>query len=669
MTLVVLFELAASFSTWPMTWEQSAVTVTTSDLTNFRWDFNDPNYQKLFTNTFTRAGNNITFYVRAFSSLTSQERPPGSAYPYGVNSMRCGQISGQFRCLPLSNIFDYEWTPKSDSNLGAGIVWESNGEPNYIGNDQFEDWEMEFEFACNSGSTAVDPSWIVDWTVTDPRLVLRWENAQSCPSPTTVQAVPTPAFSPKCNFEARSPSQANWGLRTDLRDLNNGRFGNSKSFNSLSAHTGLWVLFSPCERFLRCPWGVEGDACGVNAPASVAVCAFDGSVSDPALVNCTAFGTVDDTTTAHLTVPGDVEQGFNYVLNDTNSARATQVFFWCDRTVPNGHLLIDAAALSSDELVLTLDTRSKEVCARSLSNPVPMDGCVISRQEGNYRLDLNLSWLSSAANPWVWPVTVNGLPFSLRFSPCDGQQCPVQADCAGDDGATVWLCEAADAPLCTAYGLQSQGLTASIPADYIYSGAVVQYSGHNHRRAVISCSCDPAIPDGSLAFSDASLIDDVRYASVLASAACPKVPDPTPSPPPRVIPAKPDSRPTSSLVTSPMRRALFDNEKGSVPIRETQEAGTGGQHATIYTEWISWDMPRQDRANAWQCGLTTVLSDIADLPPITISPATPSPSGFPKTSVLRSAWSTEAHSEQQCQSTLPATRASRLRPCRVVIQS
>jgi hypothetical protein len=143
MFVLLLLRHCPSSSTWPLSHEQNAVTVTTPS-GNYRWDFSQGVPPDIVYAHFIPALN-FTIYARPFKPLSATDVPFWiDISTYGMNVARCGQISGRQQCLGIATIYGFEWTPKNDNDLNEGILWASNGEPNDMGDDVFESWEFEF---------------------------------------------------------------------------------------------------------------------------------------------------------------------------------------------------------------------------------------------------------------------------------------------------------------------------------------------------------------------------------------------------------------------------------------------------------------------------------------------------------------------------------------------
>jgi hypothetical protein len=113
-------------------------------------------------------------------------------------------------------------------------------------------------------------------------------------------------------------------------------------------------------------------------------------------------------------------------------------------------------------------------------------------------VELNLAEYNRAGEGWQANVAVKG-DFAgegvLYYQPCGGMGCPAEAQCEGDDGATVWLCQGIE---CIGYGLFEYNVSAhGVEAAEPY--VEVSYRGDRHREAVVDYRYDETVTaDGAL---------------------------------------------------------------------------------------------------------------------------------------------------------------------------
>jgi hypothetical protein len=232
--------LASSYTGFPMTYEQYAVTVNTS-----RWDFSQT---EAAHTVYTNALGNTSFYIRVFEPLLRPDVP--SWYNFSAfqsNVLRC--VEADRFCGSISTPYDYQWNIDED-DLDRGIWFQANGAPSRVGGGEYENWEMEIEFVCSPGGSTL-PSWLFDTTQADPKVVIRFQNDWGCPSPAPLP--PPIKAPPTCLPVFRSPDQSNFGIAADLNDLNNGRFGYGQVL--FDADYIKYVLYRPCGYIAACPWG------------------------------------------------------------------------------------------------------------------------------------------------------------------------------------------------------------------------------------------------------------------------------------------------------------------------------------------------------------------------------------------------------------------------------
>jgi hypothetical protein len=584
-----------------MSYEQFAVTVTT-DQRNYRWDFSGTDLRRrVYSHTFPEPFD-LTFHAKAFEPLRESDLEEWQTVTtYAMTVTRCGLIRGSERCLDLANVYDFQWTPKDDDNLTMGILWSSDGEPNSVAFDEWEDWETEFDFECDPGNSSLLPSFIWDPTLSEPKLILKWTNHISCPTGTSTKATPTPGpWSPSCQAQFRSNDEPWFGIFADLKELNNGRFGHGQTV-TLNGEP-RFLLYSACDRMVACPWGA---VCDTPDLTSVWMCSFGSSGDDATLTNCSAYGVVPENPKFTLSLAQSLVDGFYYDL-DTQNGKSTRVYYRCSELYPYGHIryLAWATSATPDWKNLTLTVETQEACARNVPTPLPLKGqCEVDLIQGNYELDLDLSKYSETATNQTVTRTDQNRTYQLLYRPCDGIPCPRGYDCGGDEDATVWLCEqftTAHEPFCTGYGLHKYNLSITVRGGYIFAGIDVRYQGDNHRDAHVGFACNSALPLDVLSISNWVSVDDNHlYFETGSRRACPVGTGPTPSPYARLIPTKPSIVKTPTPIASPNPHHVLLNDTHLVivdlqaiqepyPLRVTQDISFGRYMNTIYTEWNSW---------------------------------------------------------------------------------
>jgi hypothetical protein len=592
-----------------MTYEQYAVTVNTS-----RWDFSQTEAAHgVFSVTF--AG--FSWYVRIFEPLVNTDLPEWyNITSFHANAFRCNQ-TGQW-CRSISTPYDYEWST-DEYNLGAGIWFQANGDPNKI-SDEYEDWALEIEFACSPGGST-EPDWMVDRTQADPRIVMFFKNDWGCPSPAPLPpAIKSP---PTCLPVFRQPNQTDFGIGADLNELNNGRFG----YGQLTVHEAdiKYVLYRPCGYIAACPWGAT--ACSTTDLTSAWVCNLDYSTGDPVLTTCTAYGAIGDSPNFSLVDRNDLFQGFTYTL-DPQAGRGATITLGCHESYPRGHIMIDVVKtrLTPDGNRLNLTGSAREFCPRLIPTPVPnASQCQLSVAQGTYFLSLDLS-AQPVSNSSVTRSRPFLTPYDLLYAPCAPVQCPADYDCGGAEDARVFLCEKWDAShrFCTAYGLDALGSYMKVRDGYIPKGVDVSYRAHNDREADAFWECDSTLPPGTYAVQPTVSLDDSALTFVVKSRdVCIIGSGATPTPPGHVFPPKPrpPTTPTPTPLASPRAVYGYWNATHYValnwieaqepwPWHQFQDLYIRGAYGETYTVWNAWDRVgcpngwpchANETANLWQC--------------------------------------------------------------------
>jgi hypothetical protein len=270
-----------------MSYEQYGVSLTTSSGT-FRWDFSATDLRTRDYHA-TLPFSDISIHAKAFQPLAEADIPYWAGITtYAMNVARIYNIRGIDRCMSLANIYDFEWTPKDDNNLSLGILWTSDGEPNVMGDDTYEDWVFEFEFECIPDVDNPLPTFYGDPTESNPKIIAKWSGRLGCPATVSTPVTPTPGpYAPSCNTTFRKADQPDFGIHLSFRNLNNGRFGHGQTL--FLPGGPYFFLLSPCERMVACPWGA---VCNTKELTSAWLCSFNNNVQNEALTNCTAYGVV-----------------------------------------------------------------------------------------------------------------------------------------------------------------------------------------------------------------------------------------------------------------------------------------------------------------------------------------------------------------------------------------
>jgi hypothetical protein len=595
--LFVLIARSRAYTSFPQTYEQLAVTINGS-----RWDFS---YLPVATKSYT--------------AMSLQDQPLLDFLTFHSNVIRCR--NADHWCRLISTPCDYEWTV-DDLNFQLGLWWTSNGEPNRISADEYEDWEATVEFSCSPTGTSEDPIFRFDTTQRNQKLVLTFADSWGCPVNAATPATPKPGpYRPICRPVVRSSTQADFGISANLNDLNHGRFGYGSLFFANNAIK--YVLYQPCERIVPCPWGAT---CSTSDPTSAWVCDIDLSQTDPVLTTCTAYGTVPSSPTFSLNDPNNLFQGFSYNFS-VQDGRSAQVRLYCDESYPTGHIEIDIGRtrLSSDGQTLNLYAIAQEFCPRIIPTPVPnATSCQLDVTQGNYRLRLDLTTydLVNASVQRTRPFLTS---YDLLYKPCGHIVCPAGCDCGGAEDSHIWLCEKWNASVrfCTAYGLSEYNVSLNVRHGYIMRGAEAIYHAHNSRQSVVYWECDNTIvPSMFIVQPTLALSGDTIAFIVKSSEACARGSGPTPTPPGHVFPPKPTPglTPTPTPIASPIAVHYLSNDTHYIridlesaqdvsPWHGVQPFYKQGQFGEIYTVWNSWDrVPcpggwpcSSDYANLWEC--------------------------------------------------------------------
>jgi hypothetical protein len=113
--LSVLFSSVLSYTSFPQSYEQFAVTINTS-----RWDFTNTLLAK---SVYKFVSGNLTFYIKAFDFLQESEVPAWhNLTTFQSNIIRCREADHW--CRSISTIYDYEWQT-DDTDLSRGLYWIS----------------------------------------------------------------------------------------------------------------------------------------------------------------------------------------------------------------------------------------------------------------------------------------------------------------------------------------------------------------------------------------------------------------------------------------------------------------------------------------------------------------------------------------------------------------
>ena len=608
-----------------MTFEKCAVTIS-----DWRWDFSNSEIRnKVYTKTHPKF-DDLVFFLKLCDQILESEIPQYTdTTRLGANALRCN--ASTHTCWEMSSIYDFEWTPKLEHNLSWGLIWESNGEPNYMGGDEWEDWEVEFEFLCDPTNESIEPEWIFDITKHDPRIVLKWHNKMSCGQKALYPATPTPGpWNPDTDLMFRDPQDRQRAIKIDMKDVSNGRYGVFAPIDFGSEKR--WLFFHPSDRIMACP-GTECDA----DYSSAWVCKDNGDVEDPEVTSCVSYGTIDQDTKYDLLNDHDIYDGFYYSFDtkSTTNQKFFQLNVKCDNVYPAGHLLVQKTEFQGDMSHLTVWAEAKDACPRTVPTPSPATGCHVKYTDGGYTLDLDLSkYGRTHENPYNISVRrrgeiISNLSYWLLYTPCDHMLCPDGYDCGGDEDAYVWLCEQGQ-PMpgkqffCSGYGLAENNMSFELSQSYIFAGVDVTMTGDNKLSSIAHWKCDNTLGETEVKFEDYVLVrgNSIMF-DVAAKAACATGSGPTPTPPARVFPRKPvlGTTPTPWPMPSPNPIGLVHNATHYIivnleqlqerqPLDIDQEITIRGKNTTTHTVWSSWkqvDCPQGwncgsfQKANLWQC--------------------------------------------------------------------
>ena len=343
----------------PMSWEQCAVTIG-----EYRWDLAKAG---LLNKIFTYSIDGIDFYVKVCEEIKEHEAPDYTNITMiGANALKCNKTAR--RCIPFASIWDFQWTLKSAGNPELGVVWESDGIPYRISSVEWEDWEMEFEFACNRESTSFDPEYIYDSTKGDPRLVIKFSNRFGCGEKTSPTPSPTPEFNPDTDVLFREPTMPTYAVAMDMKDVDGGRFGiHSPVIYDLENNDIRFLILNPTRRMYDCPFGARCDDLDGNG-TSAWVCTFEHQGDDVVLDDCESYGYLPDGKIKYdLDMDGDITQGFHYRLEPALSGKVLELHVDCDNLYPEGHMMVDplkTQVQGKDNFILKVVAEAKEACIR-----------------------------------------------------------------------------------------------------------------------------------------------------------------------------------------------------------------------------------------------------------------------------------------------------------------
>ena len=605
---VELLALALCGSTKPMTWEQCAVTID-----NLRWNVAITEV----SHTLYEHKSDIDgwhFYVRMCEPLKESDLPDYyNITLVGANAVRCNDTAKI--CYPFASIYDFEWTPKNPSDLSQGVIWESDGIPNMVGIDKWEDWEMEFEFDCDHMTESFDPQYIYDFTKEDKRLVIKFENVFSCGQITKETPTPTPAFEPDTDVFFREPGSQGYGIMMDMKDVDGGRFGlTSVVWYDAKADPPdvRFLIVNPTRRMYDCPWGAKCDPIGENG-TSAWLCTFKKDSHD--LDYCENYGYALEDWTPDLLVDADITKGWYFRMGDTGGENPRHVQFnvLCDNVYPEGHLLIDPMQtkfMGKDNSYLIVVGESKDACIKPVPTTAPLPGCNIKETLEGYTLDLDLMDYNKEWKREVTVKTSSGEqtdPMDLIYKPCHGMVCPDGYDCDGAEDALVWLCEKKKAalghvPFCTGYGLHDENLRLSITGNYIFAGVDATMRGENKRMSIAHWQCNNSVASGQVYIeSPVTLSGKTLRFDVHAPTACATGSGPTPTPVPPPAPPKPlkgpTPTPTPEISPNPIDFLYNETHYIYVNLEHAQEPVmsrnvrlmVNGQSTIAYVEWSSWE--------------------------------------------------------------------------------
>lgn len=611
-----------------------------------KWDFADLQLEtKPFT--YTQNSKNSTYYVRFAKELTQSDLPSYADYEKikarkGTNAVRCNSYTKT--CDILSTVYEYDWSTITDTDPFKGVLYFADGKPFLNSEAVYEEWEVHYEFRCDSSSTSIKPEMFVDTPFASmPRLYLLFKNKQSCGQTWTIEptATPTP-FNPDCTVYYREDGNKNRAIYFNLSEWNGGALGIPIDVKTTS---GNKILFwEPCERMINCPWG--GNCHGASM-SSAWLCDEQLDCTNFTIISGGEKSRVD----TDLIDGTDISKGFRIKYEDVSKS-TLHVDITCKGDYPNDHVLFDPTGVyDTTNNVLTISGSTYDACPKDVPEPVPpVEKCRFNLTQAGpakneYFIDMDLAVLPKKSKLVEVRGDGDGKQMMLHMSPCDSFACPDDYDCDGDEDMTVLLCETqsstAAPPVCIAYGILDHGVSAGLKGNYIINGATTYYSGDRGRTAEVDWKCKEGMISHNYDLPDKVYLKNGQLSiDVQSIDACMKGSGPTPTPPPFVKPDTPEEQfPTPSPVPSPQAMYYFEDlsQNEYIIIDLTQlassktftgetEIAVNGLKGSIHTEFHPWNLlsyPSQwgnstvfDKANLWQCwfsdGFNTYCHPIAD---------------------------------------------------------
>jgi len=470
-------------------------------------------------------------------------------------------------CQPCITLNDWDWAYLDPLHPTAGFIYSADGQPinanpQEIGGDQIT-VDVDFVFFYDSKAPSTLPDYRIDIDETDlPNIHITFEATTSLvPQPKAVSPPPpTPSpFEPICRFYHRNSEDR--GFDFNLDTLNTGPYGNRLKYTT-SNNQNYTLFYQPCE-LSSCPprYTCEGTyssvwLCSDEDSGQTKACIDGGSVVD---------GALNIVLDESVTPPFAVQSFYDHVHSSTLET-STIVHMYCDSDLPKGHVVLDSFDYSND--LLTLETRSEEICEEPLPKPVPpppgSDLCdySITSLDGKYLVSINLAAYNND-NYWhVEDLNVVGMTgytnAELWYQPCGAISCPAGTYCEGKDDATIWICfspKSSSTRTCRSFGDYNNATDISINVeDYtdrtFSSGLEVDYySSKKHGKVYIACN--NLLSPGQFSMGNiATFVDpNTVYFNISAEDACavgpptwhpptpdaPKKPTPTPQPSPNPI--------------------------------------------------------------------------------------------------------------------------------------
>lgn len=601
--------------------------LTTVTIEDRQWDLTS-----LKGSTFSVQPINDDYYFLKFAdTVNAVDLPDYAKLQDHGNVYKCNNTDQ--RCYVLTNIFDYDWVPIKPSDLDAGVTYVARGAPFAVAHkfNSYQTWEVRFQFNCKADVEQSTPTISVDKvSEQNYRLYARFNDKRGCPVVSTVnQPTPTPAFEADSHVSFRHPEDTDQVIDFDIKELNGGPLG-VRTYIVNKNNEKKFLFLAPADRMVICPYGATCD----EEESSAWVCSSD-------LQTCESFALQDNSEKAMIEADliddESLFEGIYLKYHHPTSEKTVRINLLCDNNLPEGKILFQPNEAIVDELNIVVEGYSKEACPKSSPIPIPpADQCLFEyNQTGSdwkAKIDLktlnvnNQGWHQRVKNTAMLPQT----EFDLYYQPCGAMICPDDADCDGDEDATVWLCEVPLGTLgqtieCDGYGLYKNGVTASINNEYVMNGFDISYSGDLGRKAEVNLRCNKSLLSGQIYISNNIYMKgNVLNIDVDSLDVCASGTGPTPTPPPRVIPQKPKmgTTPTPTPIPSPNPINIIFNESHYVLVnlsrtqeevlRKEMSLFAQRRRTSIYTEYSAWDLipcPQNwncgefEYANLWQCWL------------------------------------------------------------------